>query len=80
MSGFPSPDGKTLRFRLPDNEDVLLGSCAFSQLGPNEECPGSGYLLPPGDIQISVLNGRGESNRMAFEVFGAVDPPANVTP
>lgn len=74
LNGLPSRDGATLLFRLPDNEDVLLASCAFSQLGPNEECPGSGYALPTGVSRIWVLNEVGESNAVIFRVSKTDDP------
>lgn len=74
LNGLSSSDGTTLRFRLPDNEDVLLLSCAFSQLGPNEECPASGYELPTGDSRISIFNEAGESNSLVFTVSETSDP------
>lgn len=63
-----SRDGITLRLDLPDNDDVLLAACAYSQLGPNERCPDIGLLLPFGEVQVSVINDNGESNRIAFFV------------
>ena len=80
LNGLSSPDGKTLRFRLPDNWDVLLSACAYSQLRPNEACPDIGYLLTTGDFQISVVNESGESNSVALAVFGAADPDPDVKP
>ena len=65
-----SPDGKTLRFSLPDNDNVLLGACAFSQLKPNEACPDVGILLPTGDSEMFVINENGESNSVTFAVAG----------
>ena len=68
LNGLTSQDGRTLQFSLPDNDDVLLAACAYSQLGPNEACPDIGLLLPFGEVQVSVINDNGESNRIAFFV------------
>lgn len=70
LNGLSSPDGKTLRFRQPDNESVLLGACAFSQLKTNEACPAIGILLPTGDSEIFVVNENGTSNSVTFAVSG----------
>ena len=61
-----SPDGKTLRFTLPDT----LSACAFSQLATNEECPAIGILLPTGDSEIFVINEIGTSNSLTYNVSG----------
>ncbi len=63
LNEIPSPDGKTLRFVLPD----VLGACAFSQMQPREVCPSIGLPMPVGTIAISVINRRGQSNAVLFE-------------
>lgn len=75
LNGVASPDGKTLRFRLPDNENVLLSACAFSQLKTNEACPAIGMLLPAGDVEVSVINDNGTSNSVAFSVTATPSSP-----
>lgn len=74
LNGLSSPDGRTLRFRLPDNDDVLLSACAFSQLKSNEECPDIGLLLPTGESEVFVINQNGKSNTVTFSVSG---PPTS---
>jgi len=68
LNGLSSPDGTTLRFSLPDNDNVLLGACAFSQLGPDEACEAIGLLLPAGGSAIFVVNENGTSNSVFFTV------------
>jgi hypothetical protein len=68
LSGIFSQDGNTLQFSLPDNDNVLLGACALSQLKSNETCPDIGILLPKGVAQISVVNSNGQSNSVPFTV------------
>lgn len=68
LNGISSPDGKILRFNLPDNNNVLLGACAYSQMKPDEVCPSIGILLLEGVVQISVVNKNGESNSLTFTV------------
>lgn len=68
LNGIVSPDGKTLRFNLPDNNNVLLGACAFSQMKANEACPDIGIELPTGSVQISVVNKNGTSNSVTIVV------------
>lgn len=63
LNSVPSPDGKTLRFTLPD----VLGACAFSQMRPGEACPSIGLGLPSGTITVSVVNRHGWSNGLVFE-------------
>lgn len=63
LNQISSPDGKTLRFTIPD----LLGACAFSQMKPNEACPDIGIGMPVGHITISVVNSNGISNGVVFE-------------
>ena len=60
-----SPDGKTLRFIVPE----LLGACPLSQLGLNETCPAVGIRLPLGDVQIFAVNKNGVSNNVTFTVI-----------
>lgn len=69
LNQLSSSDGKTLRFSLPDNEGVLLGACAFSQLKTNEACPSIGYQLPTGDSEVLAINKNGESNSVLFTVL-----------
>ncbi len=71
LNGLSSPDGRTLRFSLPDNDNVLLSACAFSQLKPNEACPAIGILLPTGDSEFFVINQNGKSNSVIFSVSGS---------
>lgn len=66
LNELSSPDGRTLRFTLPDT----LGACAFSQLATNEACPSIGILLPMGDSEIFVINEIGTSNSVTFTVSG----------
>ena len=73
LNGISSPDGRTLRFTLPDNDNVLLAACAFSQLKANEACDDIGILLPTGDSEVFVINQIGRSNSVTFSVSG---PPA----
>ena len=61
-TGVPSADGKTLRFLLADT----LGVCAMSQLGSVAVCPSVGFLLPVGEINVSVYNRNGTSNTVVF--------------
>jgi hypothetical protein len=70
LNGLPSSDGKTLRFNLADNENVLLAACAFSQLKTNEACPDIGLLLPLGDSEVIVTNENGTSNSVTISVTG----------
>ena len=70
LNGLASPDGTTLRFRLPDNDGVLLAACAFSQLKTSEVCPAIGIPLPTGDSDVFVINERGKSNSVTFSVEG----------
>ena len=70
LSGLSSPDGTTLRFRLPDNQRVLLGACALSQLKPGEGCPSIGISLPTGDSEVFVVNQNGRSNSVTLSVSG----------
>ena len=58
-----SPDGKTLRFTLPE----VLGACAFSQMKPGEACPLVGIELPAGRITVTVVNRNGISYGVVFE-------------
>jgi hypothetical protein len=69
LNDLSSPDGETLRFSLPDNDNVLLGACAMSQLKPGEACPDIGYQLPTGDSEMFVINENGESNSVLFAVL-----------
>ena len=68
LNRLSSPDGTTLSFNIPDNNNVLLGACAFSQLKTNEVCPDIGILLHKGTVQISVVNENGRSNSVKFTV------------
>jgi hypothetical protein len=76
LNGLSSADGRTLRFNLPDNDDVLLGACAFSQLKADEACPAIGIPLPKGDVEIAIMNKNGRSNSLTFSVSdpGAAQP------
>ncbi len=57
-----SPDGKTLRFDLPE----MLGACAFSQFASDEVCADVGIRMPIGDVSVSVFNRSGTSNSVIF--------------
>ena len=80
LNEISSSDGKTLRFSLPDNEGVLLGACAMTQLKPPEElqpveaCPSIGYQLPTGDSEMFVINKDGESSSVTFTVLPCQSP------
>ena len=63
LNHISSPDGKTLRFTLPD----VLGACAFSQMKLYEACPDVGIWVPIGPITIAVVNRNGMSNGVIFE-------------
>jgi hypothetical protein len=63
VSGLASPEGRTLRFTLPE----ILGACAFSQMGPGAACPMVGIELPAGPSTVTVLNRNGISNTVIFE-------------
>lgn len=80
LNEISSSDGKTLRFSLPDNDNVLLRACAFSQANPPEEgephevCPDIGYLLPTGGSEMFVINKDGESSSVTFTVLPCPSP------
>lgn len=74
LNGISSPDGMTLSFSLPDNDNVLLAACAFSQLGPNEACEDIGLHLPLGESEVAVINENGESNTVTLTVVGRQTP------
>lgn len=69
LNGIPSADGKTLRFNIPDNANVLLSACALSQIKENEACPDIGINLPSGKVRIFVVNKNGISNSVSFTVI-----------
>ena len=69
LTGLSSPDGKTLRFSLPD-PGGLLGACAFSQLQTNQACPDIGLRLPAGASDIFVVNKNGQSDSLTVTVAG----------
>jgi len=71
LNGLSSSDGRTLRFRVPDNVGLLLSACADSQLKTGEACPAIGLLLPLGDSEVFVVNENGESNHVTFSVSGS---------
>jgi hypothetical protein len=62
ITGYPSPDGETLRFKL----DETLGACAFTQLGSSMACPDIGLFVPIGDTTAAVYNRAGTSNSVPF--------------
>lgn len=68
LNSISSPDGTTLSFNIPDNNNVLLGACAFSQMKVNEACPAIGLSLPKDIVQISVINKNGVSNSITLTV------------
>ncbi|MBI1886317.1 MAG: IPT/TIG domain-containing protein [Chloroflexi bacterium] len=63
LNGVASPEGRTLRFKLPE----LLGACPFSQMKADQACPAIGIGLPVGTIAITVVNRKGSSNSVTFE-------------
>lgn len=68
LNNIPSKDGKTLRFNLPDNNNVLLSACPYSQMKEDEICPDIGINLPYGNVKIFVINKNGMSNSVSFTV------------
>ena len=62
-----SPDGRTLRFTIPE----LLSACASSRLEKNEACPAIGIIPPQGETEIWVVNKNGESNKKKFKIVPA---------
>lgn len=70
LNELSSADGRTLRFRLPDNAGLLLGVCAMSQLKIGQACPDGGLPLPVGDSEVFVANDHGQSNHVPFSVSG----------
>jgi hypothetical protein len=56
-----SPDGKTLRFRVPDG----LDACGP---GNSEPCPGGYQPLGPGRYEVSVETSDASSNTVTFTV------------
>jgi hypothetical protein len=68
LNDISSPDAKTLTFNLPDNQNVLLGACAFSQLPADAACPAIGILLRSGDTLVFVANKYGTSNGLTLTV------------
>jgi hypothetical protein len=56
-----SPDGKTLRFRVPDG----LDACGPEAGGP---CSGGYQRLTPGRYELSVITSEASSNTVTFTV------------
>ena len=73
LNELSSSDGRTLRFRLPDNAGLLLGVCAMSQLKIGQACPDGGLPLPVGDSEVFVANEHGESNHVTLSVSGTAE-------
>lgn len=59
-----SSDGKSLKFTLPS----AVGVCAASTAPPDTACIELALVLPNGELEISVLNQHGESNKIKFAV------------
>ena len=68
LNEISSPDAKTLTFNLPDNQNVLLSACAFSQLVAGQACEAIGIILPLGDTLVFVANKYGTSNGLTLTV------------
>lgn len=61
LRGLDSPDGKALRFRVPDG----LDACGPNTSGP---CPGGYQRLGPGRYEVSVVTRDASSNTVTFTV------------
>ena len=59
-----SSDGKSLKFTLPS----AVGVCAASTAPPDTACIELALVLPNEELEISVLNQHGESNKIKFAV------------
>jgi hypothetical protein len=64
LNAVKSSDGKSLKFALPS----AVGVCAASTAPPDTACIELALVLPNGELEISVLNQHGESNKIKFAV------------
>jgi uncharacterized membrane protein len=68
INGLNSADGVTLRFTVPEGQNLCPPTDAHSPAVV--PCPGAYPRVTPGSYSISVLNTNGTSNSLTFTVIG----------